>query len=155
MKQNIALDLFNSGLNCAQAVLTSFSEDLHLDPAVAKSISCGFGGGMGRLQETCGAVTGSFMVIGMYNCQKYIDNILRKDNTYSMIQSFSDRFVSLHGTINCKKLLNCDLKTEEGRKFAKENNLFENICEQCIIDSIKILEDLISEAQSERTTSEN
>ena len=108
---------------------------------------------MGRLQETCGAVTGSFMVLGMYNCQKYMDNILRKDNTYSMIQSFSDRFVSLHGTINCKKLLNCDLKTLEGRKFAKVNNLFENICEKCIIDSIKILEDLISEAQSERTTS--
>lgn len=152
MKEKIALDLFNSGLNCAQAVLTSFSEDLHLDPAVAKSISCGFGGGMGRLQETCGAVTGSFMVLGMYNCQKYMDNILRKDNTYSMIQSFSDRFVSVHGTINCKKLLNCDLKTEEGRRFAKENNFFETICEKCITDSIKILEDLITESQSERTS---
>ena len=148
MKEKIALDLFHSGLNCAQAVLTSFSEDLQLDPAVAKSISCGFGGGMGRLQETCGAVTGSFMVLGMYNCQKYMDNILRKDNTYSMIQSFSDRFVSIHGSINCKKLLNCDLKTEEGRKFALEHHVFENICEKCVIDSIKILEDLIIEAQS-------
>lgn len=42
MKAKIALDLFKSGLNCAQAVLTSFSEDLHLDPGVAKSVSCGF-----------------------------------------------------------------------------------------------------------------
>ncbi|MBP1672763.1 MAG: hypothetical protein H6Q25_578 [Bacteroidetes bacterium] len=145
MKEKIALDLFKSGLNCAQAVLTTFSEDLHLDSGIAKSVSIGFGGGMGRLQETCGAVTGSFMVLGIYNCQKYADNKIRKDHTYSMIQSFSDRFVSLHGTINCKRLLNCDLKTEKGQRFAKENNLFETICEKCITDSITILEDLMKE----------
>jgi hypothetical protein len=52
MKNKIALDLFKSGLNCAQAVLTTYAEDFHLDSGIAKSVSIGFGGGMGRLQET-------------------------------------------------------------------------------------------------------
>ncbi len=54
-----AVQLFQSGLNCAQRVLISFSEKLNFDKKLATAISLGFGGGMGRLQETCGAVTGA------------------------------------------------------------------------------------------------
>lgn len=70
---------FKSGLNCAQAVLTAYSEEMNFDKKLALSISCGFGGGMGRLQETCGAVTGSYMVLGVYNCKKVTDNQDRKE----------------------------------------------------------------------------
>jgi C_GCAxxG_C_C family probable redox protein len=59
-KEDKAIGLFKSGLNCAQSVLTAYAEELDFDKNLALSISCGFGGGMGRLQETCGAVTGSF-----------------------------------------------------------------------------------------------
>ena len=142
MKEKTAINIFRSGLNCAQTVLTTFTEDLKIDPELAKGISCGFGAGMGRLQETCGAVTGSFMVLGIYNSKKFKDNKDRKDKTYSMIQLFSDKFTSLHGTMNCKKLINCDLRTEEGRIYATENNVFETICEKCILDSITILKDI-------------
>ena len=61
-----AIRSFKSGLNCAQAVLTSYSDELKFDNNMALSVACGFGGGMGRLQETCGAVTGSFMVLGIH-----------------------------------------------------------------------------------------
>jgi C_GCAxxG_C_C family probable redox protein len=133
---------FKSGFNCAQAALMAYSGELKFDEALAMSISCGFGGGMGRLQETCGAVTGSFMVLGMYNCKKFADNQDRKDNTYSMIREFSKKFKSIHGTTDCKTLLNCDLKTEEGQKKMKENRLSELVCEKCISDSIAIVEEL-------------
>jgi C_GCAxxG_C_C family probable redox protein len=139
-----AIESFRSGLNCAQAVVSAFSEELKYDSNMALSISCGFGAGMGRLQETCGAVTGSYMVLGIVNSGKFIDNKDRKEATYAMVQKFSDKFKQIHGTTDCSSLLNCDLKTEEGNRFAKENNLFGTVCEKCISDSIGILEEIIA-----------
>lgn len=143
-KEERAINSFRSGLNCAQAVLTAYSEDLSFDLDLAMSISCGFGGGMGRLQETCGAATGAFMVLGIWNCKKHADNTIRKEETYWMIQQFSDRFKSKFGTMNCKSLLKCDLKTEEGQQYLKGHNLVEDVCEKCIIGSVEIIEELIA-----------
>lgn len=141
-REENAIDSFRGGLNCSQAVLTAYSDDLNLDNNLALSISCGFGGGMGRLQQTCGAVTGSFMVIGIYNCKLFTDNKERKEKTYSMIQKFDDKFNSIHGTTDCKTLIKCDIKSDEGHNYAKKNNLFEIVCERCIKDSMKIVDEL-------------
>jgi C_GCAxxG_C_C family probable redox protein len=138
-----AIESFRAGLNCTQAVVTSYSGELNFDKDLGLQIACGFGGGMGRLQETCGAVTGSFMVLGIYTCAKFAENSRRKEETYSMIQKFDEKFKQLHGTTNCHSLLNCDLRTEEGHRYAKENNLFETICEKCITDSMEIIDGLI------------
>ena len=138
-----AIESFRSGLNCSQAVLEAYCDRLNIDKDLALNISCGFGGGMGRLQETCGAVTGAYMVLGVFNGKKFRDNKDKKEGAYSMIQQFSKRFKSIHGTTDCKSLLKCALNTEEGHHYAKENGLFETVCEQCISDSVNILEDLI------------
>ena len=138
-----AIRTFRSGLNCAQAVLTAYTDEMEFDNNLALSVSCGFGGGMGRLQETCGAVTGSFMVLGIFNCKKLKENKERKEVTYSMIQKFSQEFKQINGTTDCLELLKCDLKTEEGNAYAKENNLFGTVCEKCISDSVKIVNKLI------------
>jgi C_GCAxxG_C_C family probable redox protein len=138
-----ALSAFRSGLNCSQAVLTAFADDLRIDKEVAVNISCGFGGGMGRLQETCGAVTGSFMVLSLYNGNKYSDNKDKKEETYSMIQKFNEKFKSSHGATDCRSLIKCDLKTEEGQRYARENKIFETLCEKCISDSMTIVKELI------------
>ncbi|MBN1790485.1 MAG: C_GCAxxG_C_C family protein [Bacteroidales bacterium] len=142
--EQIAITDFRGGLNCSQAVLTAFADDLQLDKNLALSIACGFGGGMGRLQETCGAVTGSFMVMGVHNCRKYTDNRERKEKTYAMVQEFSRRFKSIHGTLDCIDLLHADLKTNEGKQYIKDNNLYEVVCEKCITDAIHILGDVIT-----------
>jgi C_GCAxxG_C_C family probable redox protein len=107
------------------------------------SISSGFGGGMGRLQETCGAVTGAFMVLGIHNSNRFTDNQDKKEKTYSMIQKFNQKFQTIHGSIHCSSLLNCDLKTNEGQAFMKENKLVEKVCEKCISTSIGLLEELL------------
>jgi len=140
-----AVHLFHSGLNCAQSVLISFSEKLKFDKALASGISLGFGSGMGRLQETCGAVTGAFMAIGIYHFRKYPDIKESKDKSYQMVREFNKRFTTIHGSSQCIELLKCDLKTEEGQRFAKENNLFETVCENCVSSSVKILDDLLRE----------
>ena len=140
-----AIESFRSGLNCAQAVIGAYSDKLGIDKDLALSVSCGFGAGMGRIQRTCGAVTGSYMVLGIHNCKKVTDNKIRKEITYAMVQTFAGRFIQIHGTSECIELLNCDLKSEEGNLFAKENNLFVTVCEKCISDSISIVNDLIEE----------
>jgi len=144
-KENKAINYFKSGLNCAQSVLTTYSDDLNFDNHLALRMACGFGAGMGRLQETCGAVTGSFMILGIYNCEKHPDNNDRKEKMYEMIQKFTDKFKAIHGKTDCKSLLNCDLKTEEGRQFAHDKQLYEIVCEKCISDSIRIIDELIRE----------
>jgi C_GCAxxG_C_C family probable redox protein len=142
-KKDKAITSFRSGLNCAQAVLTAYSDSLGFDNNLALNLSCGFGGGMGRLQETCGAVSGSYMVLGIYNGKIFADNADKKEATYSMIQKFSEKFKSINGVTDCKSLIKCDLRTEQGHLFAKENNLFETVCEKCILDSIRIADELI------------
>lgn len=142
-KEKKAISSFKNGLNCAQSVVSAYTDEMKFDPGLALSLSCGFGGGMGRLQETCGAVTGSFMILGIHNCKKYQDNKDRKDKTYSMVREFSRRFKAIHGSTDCRTLLNCDLKTEEGQQYLREHNLHEVICEDCITNSIKIIQELI------------
>lgn len=144
LKEEKAIQSFRAGLNCAQATVTAYSDDLNFDNELAARISCGFGGGMGRLQETCGAVTGAFMVLGIHYCSKFTDNKDRKEATYLAVQKFADRFNSKHGTLNCKSLMNCSLRTEEGQKLIKENNLHEKVCEKCIADAISIVDELTS-----------
>jgi C_GCAxxG_C_C family probable redox protein len=138
-----ALSTFRAGLNCSQAVLTAYSDEMKFDENLALSVSCGFGGGMGRLQQTCGAVTGSYMVLGIHNCKLFSDNKERKEATYVMVQKFSERFININGSTDCLSLLNVDLRTEEGHRKAVENNLFGTVCEKCISDSIAIIDDLI------------
>ncbi len=144
-KVDKAINLFKSGYNCAQSVVAAYKEDLGFDENQALSISVGFGGGMGRLQEKCGAVTGAFMVIGLYTSQKYKDNISRKNHSYALIQEFDSRFKSIYHTTRCDELLKCDLRSEEGHVYAVENQLFEKICQKCITDGIVILDDLFAQ----------
>jgi C_GCAxxG_C_C family probable redox protein len=145
VKAEKAINSFRSGLNCSQSVLHAYADELNVDNEFALSVSSGFGGGMGRLQETCGAVTGSFMVLGIYNCKKFVDNKDRKEKTYAMIQKFSHKFKAAHTVMDCKSLIKVDLNTEEGQKYVAENNLHETVCERCIADAIGIVDELIGE----------
>jgi hypothetical protein len=85
------------------------------------------------------------MVLGIHNCKKFAENSKRKEETYAMVQKFSQEFKLINGTTDCLELLKCDLKTEEGNRFAKENNLFGTVCEKCISDSLEIIAELIEE----------
>jgi len=143
-KQEKAIRSFREGLNCAQAVITAYSEELGFKRDLAERISVGFGGGMGRLQETCGAATGAFMALGLHYSNKFKDNKLRKEATYKAIQEFAARFEAANGSLSCKLLIKADLRTDEGQRYIKENKLHDTVCEKCIKDAITIADDLIT-----------
>ncbi len=107
------MSIFRSGDNCAQAVLTTFTKELDVDTESASNLVIGFGAGMGRLQETRGAVTGAYMVLGLINTQKHTSD-KAKVEAIEMIQVLKRKFKNAHGATDCKSLLRCDLKTEVG-----------------------------------------
>lgn len=132
-----------TGLNCAQSVITTYAGQMNYDANLAESITAGFGSGMGRLQETCGAVTGAFMVLSIHVSQEHPAGAERKAATIEAIQEFNRRFTAIHGTKSCRLLLGCDMNTEEGRAYYKEHHLTENVCNHCIADAVTIVDELI------------
>lgn len=142
----IALQMFDSGFNCAQAVLAVYAGRYGINELLALRIPCGFGAGMARLQETCGAIIGGTIVIGLAmneNAKHEKDILLNKENVYAKIIDFTDKFKEKHHTIKCRELLKCDISTEEGKKKFEKNNLRLTICFKCIEDIICILEDFV------------
>ena len=100
-----AMNLFKEGYNCAQAVLLAFEDKYDMDGNTALMISSSFGGGMGRLREVCGAVSGMFMVTGLiYGYNEASDQEGKKD-LYKIIQLLAKEFESRTGSIVCRELL--------------------------------------------------
>jgi C_GCAxxG_C_C family probable redox protein len=139
-----AVARFIGGFNCSQAVFSTYAGQFGLDDATALKIAAGFGGGMGRMGETCGAVTGAFMVLGL----KYGDtspNRQAKELIYAKIRKFADRFKARNGSLLCKDLLDCDISTPQGHEAAKAKKLFTTVCPKVVQDAIEILEEMLKD----------
>lgn len=97
-KADKAVELFKGGMNCAQAVFCAFAGDFGMDGETASKVSCGLGGGVGRMRETCGAVTGAALVLGMRHGPD-------KTAAYPFVQNFCAAFKAECGSIVCRELL--------------------------------------------------
>jgi C_GCAxxG_C_C family probable redox protein len=137
-----ALEDFGSGLNCSQAVLAAYAEDQGLQGDIAQRIACGFGGGMGRMGGTCGAVTGAYMVIGLKSCGPDPRDALTKARVYALVQAFNDEFEARHGNLNCRDLLQCDISTTEGFEAARRSGVMTESCPLFVKDAVEILEEM-------------
>lgn len=144
-KVDKAYEYFSNGYNCAQSVVNSFAEDLGFDEHLGNSFAAGFGGGMGKMGKTCGAVTGAFMVIGVFNQTMYTDVAGLKANSNRLIKRFTEKFIIHHGHLDCFHLINTDMNTQQGKDYYDENNLKEKVCKKCIANAIQITENLILE----------
>ena len=142
-KEIKAAESFKSGMNCAQSVLTAFSDELLLNAGDAERVASAFGGGMGRLQEKCGAVTGAFIAIGLHCSNKFSDPKERKEKIHLLVQELNAKFNGIHGSTICRDLMGCDLNTEEGKRYAEENKLRENVCLPCVTTSVKLLNEML------------
>jgi C_GCAxxG_C_C family probable redox protein len=124
-------------------VLSSFGEEFGLDRELALRLAGAFGGGMARMGETCGAVTGALMAIGLkYGMTQAKDDAAR-DKTYKLAQEFAVRFKERHRSINCRDLLGYDLGKPEERKAVYDKGLFTTLCPQFVRDAAEILEQIL------------
>lgn len=140
-----AIHFFRNKYNCSQAVLAAFAPDFGLDAETAFRVAQGFGAGMGRMGETCGAVAGAFMVLGLMYERADPET---KEKVYAMVQQFAREFRRRNGTIACRALLGVDLGTPEGQQEARDQNLFVTRCEKFVIDAAEILEGMLDEVKS-------
>ena len=97
--------LFLSGCSCSQAVVGAFAGELGLDPDTTLRLASSFGGGMGGMRETCGAVTGMLMVAGMKWGYSETGNQALKTAHYARVRSLVEQFRAEHTTIVCRDLL--------------------------------------------------
>ena len=139
-----AKSLFLSGYNCAQAVLLSFAQDLHYSQELAQKLAAGFGGGMGKTQHTCGAVTGAIMVLGIMNGERVNNNEDLKTNSYQSVKELMGAFTDAYGTTECSELTGCDLNTPEGSAKFQEEEIMERVCAGCVEKAVEIVESVSS-----------
>lgn len=138
-----AVNTFQEGFSCSQAVLSAFGPDLGLERETALRVAGAFGGGMARTGQTCGAVTGALMVIGLKYGQTTVDAKQAKEKTYALAREFMRQFEARHGSIACQALLGHDLSTPEGLQLAREKGLFTSLCPKLVADAVEILEGIL------------
>ena len=143
-KASKAEGCFNEGFNCCQAVFSAFIDDTGISREKAMKITSGFGAGMAYMGETCGAVTGAFMVFGLMHGRSRVDDTEAKEKTYQLIQEFVKKFVAKNGTLKCKDLLGEDISNPEGLKKANDAGKFSTLCPKLVSDSAGIIEQLLN-----------
>lgn len=138
-----AVNCFKEGLLCSQAILLTYGPQFDIDPDSALRVSRSFGSGMARMCETCGAVSGAYMVLGL-SCRD-ADEKAAKEKSYALCRELAKRFKEANGSTNCAQLLQCDIGTPEGQAQFRQENLVE-CCRSYVRCSAEILEQLLPES---------
>ena len=143
--EELALKYFNEGYNCAQSVFAAFHEEMGIDEKTAFRISSAFGGGMGRLREVCGAVSGMFMVLSyLYGYEDAKDDGA-KALLYSRVQALAETFKKEHGTIICRELLASD----DAKKVAPvPGSKHAGICYEYVKNAARMTSEFIEECKA-------
>lgn len=138
--------LFKEGYNCAQAVFLAFADLYGMDESVALKLSSSFGGGMGRLREVCGAVSGMFMVAGvLYGYEDPKDHTAKSDH-YARIQELAAKFTEINHSIICRELLGLsEKKSEPVPEKRTEEYYKKRPCEQLVGIAAALMENYIEQ----------
>ena len=142
-----ARQLFFEGYNCAQAVLCAFSDVTGYDMETSARMASSFGGGMGRLRQTCGAVSGAALVLGIVKgYDDPADNEAKKQH-YALVREFAEKFKEKNGSINCGELLKmASLKAETGGAPEERSKEYyqKRPCPELVYDAALILDEMLS-----------
>lgn len=133
---------FRKGYNCTQAVVLAFLDDMKADKETLLSVAHPFGGGMGRMRLTCGAVSGAVMCLGLF----FPD--LNKSELYALVQEFSRRFEEKNGSIICSALLTgAGIRAETSPKAEARTEEYykKRPCPLLIRDAAQLLEEMLKE----------
>lgn len=149
-KGDIAYENFLKGYNCTQAVAVTFAGELGLDEETAARLSCGFGGGMGRMREVCGTFSGIVMVLSqLYGYSDPKDTATKKE-LYEKIRALAERFRQDNGSIICRELLGLDRAEESAEPAARTPEYYKKRpCPELCRYAANILDEFIRENPSE------
>ena len=136
-----AVTLFER-FNCAQSVFAACGVCEGLSEQMCLAVAGPFGGGMGRMGETCGAVTGALMALGIRHGQGMVtDPAHARGPLYERVTRFAEAFRERNGGLTCKELTGCDLRTPEGQSQMQARDLHHTLCRQLVASAAKLLEE--------------
>ena len=138
-------ELFMEGCNCSQAVFLAFSDLTGIDRKLAGKLSSPFGGGMGRMREVCGAVSGMFMVLGvLYGYDETVEDDAQKKQLYKDVQALAAKFREECGSIICREILKNPPSdpnpTPRTAEFYKQRP-----CARMVVTAARLLDEFIAQ----------
>ncbi len=141
-RKKLAIENFKT-MNCNQAVLATLGPELGLAVEHCLGVGLSFGGGMGRQGKTCGAVTGAYVVIGLWSSKQSPSLQDQKKIAAEKVKEFNQLFIEMNHSLECKTLLNFDLSIPEEAEEASKMGVFDTLCPVLVGNSVVLLEKLL------------
>ena len=146
-RREAAMANFMKGYNCSQAIALTFADMVPVDESTLLKLASSFGGGMGRLREVCGSVSGMFMIAGLLYGYDGPETGDVKAEHYARIQELAKRFEEKHGTIICREMLGLNVRHDTPVPEARTKEYYKKRpCSEIIGDAAEILEQFIKES---------
>ena len=141
-----AMQSFLDGYNCSQCMILAFEDVIDIDIKQALKIASPFGGGMGRLREVCGSVSGMFMILGYILGYNEPEDYEGKKVLYAHIQELARRYEEANGSIICRDLLGLPVQRQDSTPEKRTEKYYKNRpCTEKIGSAAEILEEYLKE----------
>lgn len=139
---SMAVEHFEQGFNCAQAVFSAFAGQHGMDDVTALKLASPFGGGVSRRGEICGAVSGALLALGLVRGSATPQE---KEATYLVGQEFLRKFEAMHKALRCNDLVGYDISLPEEREKARLADVFKTKCPLFVRDAVLIVQAMMDE----------
>jgi C_GCAxxG_C_C family probable redox protein len=139
---NKAVYYFKKGFSCASAVLHAYADEMGIDRRLALQLPSVFAAGM-FISETCGAVTGALMVMGLRLGKTKGYDLDTDKMAADKVKEFIEKFKSRNKKLSCKHLLGCDINEPGGFDRAWDSGLISRVCPDLVKDAAEILEETL------------
>ena len=135
-----AKTLFKQGFNCSQSVFAACADLYGIeDEALALRLSASFGGGIGRMRQTCGAACGMFMLAGLENGSAVVGDAEGKKQNYALVQNLAEKFKKENGSLICAELLGIAPKPQEPTPEARTEEYYKKRpCAEMVASAVRI-----------------
>ena len=144
----LAKSLFIEGYNCSQAVFCAYCDVTGIEIDAAARMASSFGGGLGRLREVCGTVSGAALVLGIARGYSNPKDYAAKKAHYALVQEFARRFREVNGSIVCRELLKGISATEGGAPEARTEAYYrKRPCPNLAYCAAEILDEMLTETE--------
>ena len=131
--------LFKQGFNCSQSVFAACADLYNIDETTALRISASFGGGIGRMRQTCGAACGMFMLAGLENGSATPGDAEGKKQNYALVQKLAAKFKDENGSLICSELLGIAPKPQEPTPETRTDAYYQKRpCVEMVASAVRI-----------------
>ena len=137
--------LFKQGFNCSQSVFAACADLYNIDETTALRISASFGGGIGRMRQTCGAACGMFLLAGMQNGSAIPGDHEGKMHNYAYVQELAEQFKQDNGSLICSELLGIAPKPQDPKPEARTEAYYQKRpCVEMVASAVRIYLELLN-----------